>query len=162
MNEKSPFAGQHSETGFTGTSHASENAAAHQFGSTFVSQQSVGDKPAGYSPSDMPVSPEVLRMRAQQRGLAIASQFYDHSTNAPLAANGVHSDYDPAGFLAAHGFKATDAQGNEVRMSPRQARGLIGRYMDSLNRGGGESVSFRDDSLPAARATVYLRSIRGR
>ena len=154
-----PFNGSHSETGFTGRTANSYRAEARISGRN-AATASTG--PATYSRSDMPVSAEVQRMQAQQQGRALASQFYDHSTNAPLAAAGVHSDYDPAGFLAAHGFKATDAQGNEVQMSPRQARGLIGRYMDSLNRGGGESVSFRDDSLPAARSTVYLRSIRGR
>lgn len=158
MNENiSPFNGQHGPTGFSGRSVTSVRAEVAQAGRNTSALASVGDKPATYSRSDMPTSREFLAHQAQREGRAIASQFYDHGTDAPFASAGVHSDHDPMGFLAAHGFRATNAQGEEVALTPRQARGLVGRYMDSLNRGGRESVSFRDDSLPAARATVYLR-----
>ena len=117
----------------------------------------VGTSPATYRRSDAPTSKEFLAYQAVRQGRVAASQFYDHSTNAPLVSANVHSDHDPAGFIAAHGFRATNAQGEEVALTPRQARGLIGRYLDAQARGATESVSFRDDSLPPARATVHLR-----
>ncbi len=155
MNDNVIFNGQHGPTGFTGRTVTSARAEMTQAGRN--ESALVGTIPATYSRSDMPVSREVLALRAQREGRATAAQFYDHSTAAPLVSGGVHSDHNPEGFLAAHGFRATNARGEEVALTPRQARGLVGRYMDMLNRGTTESISFRDDSLPPARATVFLR-----
>jgi hypothetical protein len=156
MNENtSPFDGNHSPTGFSGRTVTSVRAEMAQRGRN--ESALVSTSPGTYSRSDPPVSREVLAYQAQREGRAVAAQFYDHSTAAALASGGVHSDYNPAGYLAAHGFRATNAQGEEVAITPRQARGLVGQYMDMLNRGTTESISFRDDSLPPARATVFLR-----
>lgn len=156
MNENtSTFNGQRGPTGFSGRSVTSARAEMAQAGRN--ESALVGTSPATYSRSDPPTSREFLAHRAQREGRATAAQFYDHSTRAPLTAAGVHSDYDPEGYIAAHGFRATNAQGEEVALTPKQARGLVGRLMDAIQRGGGESISFRDDNLPPARATVFLR-----
>jgi hypothetical protein len=156
MNDStSPFNGQHGPTGFSGRSVTSARAETAQAGRN--ESALVGTSPATYGRSDAPVSREFLAHQHQRQARADAAVWYDHSTAAPVVSGNVHSDHNPESFLAAHGFCATNAQGEEVALTPRQARGLVGRYMDSLTRGANESVSFRDDSLPPARATVFLR-----
>jgi hypothetical protein len=156
MNDNTPgLDGHHCPTGFTGRTLTSVRAEMAQTGRN--ESALVSTSPATYSRSDAPVSREFLAHQHRQQARAEASVWYDHGTAAPIVSGNVHSDHNPEGFLAAHGFRATNAQGEEVALTPRQARGLIGRYMDSLLRGGNESVSFRDDSLPPARATVFLR-----
>jgi hypothetical protein len=156
MNENTtPFTGQHGLAGFSGRSATSIGAEMTQVGRN--ESALVGTCPATYTPGDAPMSREFIAHQHLRQTRAETAVWFDHSTAAPVVSGDVHSDYDPDGFLAAHGFLSINAQGEEVALTPRQARGLIGRYMDSLNRGGGESVSFRDESLPPARATVFLR-----
>ncbi|TAN11895.1 MAG: hypothetical protein EPN34_06130 [Burkholderiaceae bacterium] len=152
------FNGHHDETGFTGQSVVSFRSAAMQAGRNESALASMGTEPASYRPSDMPTSKEFLIAQNRQRVEAETSVYYDHETNCTRISGGIHSDYQPDEFLKAHGFRAVNGKGEEVALTPRQSRGLIGRYIDSLNRGGGESVSFTDESLPPGRATVYLRS----
>ena len=154
-HDSNPFNGQHSPTGFTGRTVNSVRGELAQAGRN--TSALVSTSPFTHSKADMPTSKEFIAYQQTQQAKAETSQWFDHSTSAPVVSGNVHSDHDPEGFLAAHGFRATNAQGEEMALSPRQARGLVGRYLDSLARGGNESVSFRDDSLPPARATVYLR-----
>ncbi|TAM34134.1 MAG: hypothetical protein EPN61_17545 [Burkholderiaceae bacterium] len=155
-NEASVFDGQHSETGFTGRSVTSARAEMRQAGRN--ESALVGTSPASYGHNDMPLSREVLAQQHRDQAIAESSVWFDRSTNAPVVSANVHSDHDPSGYLAAHGFYAVNDKGEEVATTPRQARGLIGRYMDSLERGGGESISFRDEGLHPSRANVWLRS----
>ena len=157
-NETAGLDGHHSETGFTGRTVTSFQAEVKQQGRNEAALVSMGTQPATYRASDMPTSKEFLAHQHREQARAETSVWFDHSTAAPVVSGNVHSDFDPNGFVAAHGFRAVNSKGEEAALTPKQARGLIGKYMDSLNRGGGESVSFRDDSLPPARATVFLRS----
>lgn len=154
MDDSNIFDGQHGPTGFTGRTVTSVRAEMRV--NQGRNDALVSTAPATFTPSDAPTSQQFLAAQAQAQSRAQAATWYDYSTKAGYAVAGVHSDHDPAGYVAAHGYSAVNNRGEPAQLTPRQARGLIGRLLDSMARGATESISFTDDSRPPALATVHL------
>ena len=115
------------------------------------------------------ISPQYLQGQHQREARAAAAEWHDHATGTTryvdTAQGPVSAEADPLAFLRAHGLAAIDADGDEVMPSAAQARGLVGAYLDVMQRNsmssqpGHTSVSFRDPQMRGSAALVRARRI---
>jgi hypothetical protein len=112
-----------------------------------------------------PISDQYLRGQHQRRVQAEVAQWHDHGTGTAMFVQGVSAEADPAAFLRKHGLVAIGSDGNEVEPSAGQARGLVGAYLDAMQREalsaqkGFTTVSFRDPQMRGPAALVSARRV---
>ncbi|PZQ76948.1 MAG: hypothetical protein DI563_05455 [Variovorax paradoxus] len=112
------------------------------------------------------MSDQYLRGQHQRQVQAETAEWHHHETGTArfvqTRSGTVSAEDNPLAFLRAHGLVAVDADGDEVMPSPGQARGLVGEYLNGIQREGGRpssSVSFRDPQMRGSAALVSARRI---
>lgn len=117
------------------------------------------------APRGGPVSDAYLRGQHQRQVDAEVAQWHDKNTGTAMFVQGVSAEANPAAFLRRHGLAAVDVDGNEIEPSAGQARGLVGAYLDALQREalssqkGYTTVAFRDPQVRGAAALVRARRV---
>lgn len=121
------------------------------------------------APHGAPVSPQYLRGQHERQTHTAISEWHDHTSGTAryveTPQGPISAESDPLGYLRAHGLAAIDADGDEVMPSPGQARGLVGAYLDTMQRNalssqkGSTTVSFRDPQMRGGAALVRARRI---
>jgi hypothetical protein len=117
------------------------------------------------APHGGPVSDQYLRAQHQRQVQAEVAQWHDQSTGTAMHVDGVSAESNPAAFLRKHGLVAIGNDGSEVEPSAGQARGLVGAYIDALQREayssskGYTTISFRDPQVRGPAALVSARRV---
>lgn len=112
-----------------------------------------------------PVSDQYLRGQHEREVHAEVAQWHDHATGTARYVQGLSAEDNPAAWLRKHGLIAIGSDGNEVEPSAGQARGLVGAYIDSIQREamsaqkGVTTVSFRDGQVRGPASLVSARRI---